>query len=159
MIVTLTAHPSVDRTIEVAQLRRASAVRPRPKRVVAVDTSGKPLGEAIGGSPHLVKPNRDELAELTGRRIATISDVVAAATTLRRRGVGAVLTSLGPDGAVLVTGDGAWHATAPHVEPRSTVGAGDAALPGYLPAGLQGPPPPVEAVAWGSAATALAGTR
>ena len=70
-----------------------------------------------------------------------------------------MLTSLGPDGAVLVTGDGAWHATAPHVEPRSTVGAGDAALAGYLAAGVDGPAALVEAVAWGSAATALAGTR
>ena len=45
-----------------------------------------------------------------------------------------VLTSLGPAGAVLVRGDSAWHATAAAVEPRSTVGAGDALLAGYLAA-------------------------
>ena len=123
---------------------------------VAVDTSGAALAKAVDAAPDLVKPNRDELADLTGRGIASLSDVVGAARSL---GLGAVLVSLGPDGAVLVTTDGAWHASAPKVEPRSTVGAGDAALAGYLSAGADGATALVEAVAWGSAATALDGTR
>ncbi len=123
---------------------------------VAVDTSGAPLAKAVAARPNLVKPNRDELAELTGRRLATVSDVVAAARSLD---VDAVLASLGPDGAVLVSRSGAWHATAPAVAPRSTVGAGDAALAGFLAAGAEGTDALVAAVAWGSAATALDGTR
>jgi 1-phosphofructokinase len=126
---------------------------------VAIDSSGPALAEAIAALPDLAKPNRDELAELTGRAIDTIADVVGAAGLLAGRGVGTVLTSLGPAGAVLVRRDTAWHATAAATEPRSTVGAGDAMLAGYLAAGADGPDALAEAVAWGSAAAALPGSR
>jgi len=129
---------------------------------VAIDSSGPPLANAIAAGPDLVKPNREELAELTGRGMDTIADVVDAARTLTDRGVRAVLTSLGPAGAALVRRDAAWHATAAALEPRNTVGAGDALLAGYLAAdvaGADGPGALAEAVAWGSAAAALPGSR
>ncbi len=136
-------------------IRRLRGSGPR----VAIDSSGPPLAEAIAARPDLVKPNREELAELTGRSIDTIADVAGAAVTLTARGVHTVLTSLGPAGAVLVRRDAAWHATAAALEPRSTVGAGDALLAGYLAAGADGPGALAEAVAWGSAAAALPGSR
>ncbi|WP_280351868.1 hypothetical protein [Nocardia abscessus] len=37
---------------------------------------------------------------------------------------------------MLVTPDGAWHATPPAITPRSTVGASDSALAGYVLAEL-----------------------
>lgn len=128
---------------------------------IAVDSSGAPLARAITAYPDLVKPNREELAELAGRPIETIADVVGAARVLAGDGVHTVLTSLGPAGAVLVRGDAAWHATAAAIEPRSTVGAGDALLAGYLAAvaaGAGSPDALAEAVAWGSAAAALPGS-
>ncbi|GGH36288.1 1-phosphofructokinase family hexose kinase [Microbacterium album] len=76
--------------------------------------------------------------------------------------VGAALVTLGGDGAVLVTGDGAWHAGTPPVDVRSTVGAGDSALAGYLLADLAGEDPPGRlrsAIAYGSATAALPGTQ
>jgi 1-phosphofructokinase len=140
-------------------IRRLRGSGPR----VAIDSSGPPLAEAIAARPDLVKPNREELAELTGRPIDTIAEVVGAAGLLTARGVGAVLTSLGPAGAVLVGGNVAWHATAAATEPRSTVGAGDAMLAGYLAADADAPADwpgaLAEAVAWGSAAAALPGSR
>ena len=86
------------------------------------------------------------------------ADVVGAALTLTAGGVHTVLTSLGPAGAVLVRRDAAWHATAAALEPRSTVGAGDALLAGYLATGAEGAGALAEAVAWGSAAAALPGS-
>jgi 1-phosphofructokinase len=136
-------------------IRRLRGTGPR----VAIDSSGPPLALAIAAHPDLIKPNRDELAELSGRPIDTIADVVGAALALTADGVHTVLTSLGPAGAVLVRPDAAWHATAAAVEPRSTVGAGDALLAGYLAAGADGPGALAEAVAWGSAAAALPGSR
>lgn len=136
-------------------IRRIRGTGPR----VAIDSSGPPLAKAIKARPDLVKPNRDELAELTGRTIGTITDVIAAARMLTAQGVKTVLTSLGPDGAVLVRHGVAAHATAPVIEPRSTVGAGDALLAGYLAADEDGPGALREAVAWGSAAAALSGSR
>ncbi|WP_278263475.1 1-phosphofructokinase family hexose kinase [Nocardia sp. AG03] len=149
----------------LSQCRTAHGGRPR----LAVDTSDAPLlalfGESPGGTPDLVKPNTDELAQLTGRDPLDLENPTAAAeaaSALLDRGVGAVLATLGAAGAVLVTGAGAWFAAAPPIVPRSTVGAGDSALAGYLLADLTGASPADRlrhAVAYGSAATALPGTE
>ncbi|MDQ2623526.1 MAG: 1-phosphofructokinase family hexose kinase, partial [Actinomycetota bacterium] len=120
----------------VTQLLRSSGRR------VAVDTSGPALRRAVAVGPDLVKPNREELAEVVGRELDSIAAVLAAAHELHDRGVGHVLVSLGGDGAVLVGGDADGGAL-PHpdlvgsshvADPRSTVGAGDAFLAGYLSA-------------------------
>ncbi|MEC3951969.1 1-phosphofructokinase family hexose kinase [Nocardia sp. CDC153] len=135
---------------------------------VAVDTSDAPLlalAERFdSAAPRLIKPNAEELAQLTGGDPAELHDPVAAAraaSALVARGVEAVLATLGGAGAVLVTADGAWHATAPAITARSTVGAGDSALAGYLLADLDCAAPQDRlrrAVAYGSAAAALPGT-
>ncbi|WP_461171090.1 1-phosphofructokinase family hexose kinase [Arthrobacter sp. Z1-15] len=135
---------------------------------IAIDSSGPPLLGALlhNATPDLLKPNAEELAEVTG--IGTEDELeadsglaVSAARTLIARGVGAVLATLGPKGALLVTADGAWHATRPPVEARSTVGAGDSSLAGFLLADVAGAPPRDclrQAVAHGAAAASLPGT-
>jgi 1-phosphofructokinase len=125
---------------------------------VAVDTSGSALEAVMAAGPTLVKPNRDELAEVTGRRLRTIGDVVEAAQQLREHGAGAVLASLGADGAVLVDDDGAIHGRTPAVSPLSSVGAGDAMLAGFLAGGGKGGDALVEALAWGAAAVRQPGS-
>ncbi|HEY8295988.1 MAG TPA: 1-phosphofructokinase family hexose kinase, partial [Micrococcaceae bacterium] len=108
---------------------------------VAIDSSGEPLAAVLAGPeaglPDLLKPNAEELAELTGSSDAAglESDpqlAAAAAQTLVDAGVGAVLATLGSRGAVLVTAQGSWFASGPKIEAKSTVGAGDSALAGYL---------------------------
>jgi len=145
---------------------------------VAVDSSGDALRAVLAGGPRgdvpdLVKPNLEELSEAVGRPLHTLGEVVDAAGDLLSRGVGAVLASLGADGAVLVTADGARYGSARVDHPRSTVGAGDALLAGYLcevaespaadPDGDPRTPPDVRALsaalAWGAAATGLPGSR
>ncbi|MVU81742.1 hexose kinase [Nocardia sp. ET3-3] len=135
---------------------------------VAVDTSDGPLLALAehfdSAAPHLIKPNAEELAQLTGGDPDELHDPNAAAraaAVLVARGVETVLATLGAAGAVLVTADGAWHATAPAIKARSTVGAGDSALAGYLLADLDRATPQDRlrhAVAYGSAAAALPGT-
>jgi 1-phosphofructokinase len=137
--------------------RLVAAVRVVGARV-AVDTSGVALQRVLAAGPDLLKPNEEELSEVTGVIPATLGDVVRAATELRSRGVGTVLVSLGPSGAVLV-GDGEpIHAESQVVVPRSTVGAGDALLAGFLAAGGDGAEALTEGVAWGAAACVLPGT-
>lgn len=126
---------------------------------LAVDTSGQPLRAAATAGAALVKPNRHELAEVTGTTLESVSDVVAAARTLRGWGAGAVLASLGSKGAVLVDDDGVLVGDPPTVETRSAVGAGDAMLAGFLAAGAHGVAGLTEALAWGSAAAGLPGSR
>jgi 1-phosphofructokinase len=125
---------------------------------VAVDTSGPALEAVLAAEPSLVKPNRDELAEVTGHRLETIDDVVEAACRLRDLGAKAVLASLGAEGAVLVDDDGAVHGRTPAVPPLSSVGAGDAMLAGFLAAGGKGSVALVEALAWGAAAVLQPGS-
>lgn len=126
---------------------------------VAVDTSGPALMSAVAAGPQLIKPNRDELAEAVGAPLHDLDDVIDAARSLRALGAGAVLASLGADGALLVDDDGVLLARGAAVETRSTVGAGDALLAGFLAGGARGEKALIEAVAWGGAAVGLPGSR
>ncbi|MCU1573854.1 MAG: 1-phosphofructokinase [Micrococcaceae bacterium] len=133
---------------------------------IAIDSSGAPLAAALAAKPDLLKPNAEELAELTGRSDPDSLEAdpglaAGAARTLVEGGVGAVLATLGSKGAVLVTAAGSWLARGPRIEARSTVGAGDSALAGYLlseTAGAAGPDCLQQAVAHGAAAASLPGS-
>lgn len=137
---------------------------------IAVDTSGAPLRHVAAAGPDLMKPNSEELAELTGADPVALesaaadgdpSEAARASIALARSTGGAVLTTLGGAGAVLAVGGEAWFASAPEVRVRSTVGAGDASLAGYLIADHAGADPAdrlARAVAYGSAAASLPGT-
>jgi 1-phosphofructokinase len=109
-------------------------------RLVAVDCSGEALEHVLAQPadrlPHLVKPNAEELAEVIGRPLSTLSDVVDAAHMLVARGVRTVLVSLGRDGALLVDAElpQPLHGTAAVRTVVNTVGAGDAFLAGWLAA-------------------------
>jgi 1-phosphofructokinase family hexose kinase len=126
---------------------------------VAVDTSGTALTASVDAGPDLIKPNADELAEAIGRPAETLGHVVDAARGLLDRGVGHVLVSLGREGAVSVSDSVALRGWTSPIVPRSTVGAGDAALAGFL-AMADGQPREAlrAAVAWGAAAVGLPGT-
>ncbi|GAA4476761.1 hexose kinase [Rhodococcus olei] len=153
--------------------RLVRALRPLPC-AIAIDTSDVPLRALAAGfpdtAPDLVKPNSEELSQLTGCDAASLEAAAAAgdpgptvraARALLDRGVGTVLVTLGSAGAVLATADGAWFARAPRITPRSTVGAGDASLAGYLLADVAGDDPERAlqlAVAYGTAAAGLPGT-
>ncbi|WP_413455426.1 1-phosphofructokinase family hexose kinase [Glutamicibacter sp. FR1] len=137
---------------------------------IAVDTSGAPLLELFAHGqqhiPDLVKPNAEELAQLAGGYSeaaleGSIELAASCAQQLLDRGAGAVLATLGAQGALLVTKTGAWHGTHTPITPRSTVGAGDSSLAGYLLADAAGASAPERlrnAVAYGAAATQLPGS-
>jgi 1-phosphofructokinase len=137
---------------------------------VAVDTSERPLLALLAAGPEaapdLLKPNAEELAQLAGVSEDDIltdpGAALVAVRTLHERGVAEVLLTLGGDGALLSTADGGvWSAQPPHITVRSTVGAGDCSLAGYLLAELAGAPPAERlrmAVAYGAASASLPGS-
>jgi len=100
---------------------------------VAVDTSGEALKQALESSLLLIKPNEEELAELVGRELADIEEVVSAARSLTQA-CAYVLISRGEKGAALVTRSGAWQASVKlrEDELKNSVGSGDALLAGLL---------------------------
>ena len=141
---------------------------------VAVDTSERPLDALAAGfgtaAPDLIKPNAEELAGLVGASPEELESaaaqgdpapVILAANQLIERGAKTILVTLGAAGAVLVDPTGSWMAAPPPITPRSTVGAGDSSLAGYVRAAVGGAEPPRRlqmAVAYGSAAAALPGS-
>jgi 1-phosphofructokinase len=151
----------------LAVLVRAVRVRHGEDVRIAVDSSGVPFTALLqsGERIDLVKPNAEELAEVVGGDPDTyeqdLDAAVAAAQRLRDRNVDTVLLTLGSAGAVLVSGEGAFAAAAPRIVARSTVGAGDSSLAGYLLAEVAGASPEqrlAQAVATGAAAAALPGS-
>ena len=100
---------------------------------LAVDASGIGLSVAAGARPWLIKPNREELEELLGRKLHGDEELLTAGRELAQR-VETVLVSCGEQGAYLFAGTQAWHGTCqvPPGQLASTVGCGDALLSGFL---------------------------
>ncbi|MCZ0988534.1 1-phosphofructokinase family hexose kinase [Streptomyces diastatochromogenes] len=94
---------------------------------VLLDTSGEPLRRGVAARPDIIKPNSDELAELTGSH-----EPLRATQDARRRGAHAVVASLGPEGLLAATPEGRWHATPPARIHGNPTGAGDSAVAGLL---------------------------
>jgi len=136
---------------------------------VALDTSGPALGRALDRAAEriaLIKPNSDELGELLGLPATEFEGDPLRAAELARplldAGLDAILLTLGAQGALLLAADGVWRADAPQIAARSTVGAGDSSLAGFLIGSIRGRDPGdclALGVAYGSAAASLPGTR
>lgn len=96
-----------------------------------LDTSGDALKAAAGQGVYLLKPNFNELCELTGHDKEEIGDVKELAKEIIRKGFCEVaVVSLGAKGALLIDKDNIYHESAPKVPNRSTVGAGDSLVAG-----------------------------
>jgi 6-phosphofructokinase 2 len=107
----------------VVKLSRRLGARP------IVDTSGAALREALDEGVYLAKPNLRELSELAGRALTDEDEWLEASQRLVMTGRAQVLAlTLGEQGALAVTPNGAWRAHAPPVQAVSTVGAGDSFL-------------------------------
>ncbi|MFE9999626.1 1-phosphofructokinase [Streptomyces avermitilis] len=107
-----------------AGLVRAARARAVP---VLLDTSGEPLRRGVAARPDIVKPNAEELAELTGSH-----EPWQATRDARRRGAHTVVASLGAEGLLAVNAEGHWRATPPHRVRGNPTGAGDSVVAGLL---------------------------
>lgn len=118
----------VQRIAEVTAERHSSLL---------VDTSGPALRAALDAKVAVLKPSKEELAALVGADPDDPSfDVAAAAREVVGGGVGAIVVSLGPDGAYVASQSGDDVVlSAPQIEVVSTVGAGDSMVAGLV-AGL-----------------------
>jgi 1-phosphofructokinase family hexose kinase len=95
-----------------------------------VDASGELLRHALQAQPFLVKPNRDEIAELLGCPIDDIAAAADAAHELVIGGVAMPVVTMGAMGAVAADASGVWHAAIELAQIRNTVGSGDCLLAG-----------------------------
>ena len=98
---------------------------------VLVDTSGSRLISAVKELPSLIKPNEDEIAQLTGRSFSGREEAARALMDLHQAGIPWVVLSLGADGALLACDKGVFHGRPPRIIPRNTVGCGDSMVAGF----------------------------
>ena len=98
---------------------------------VLVDTSGSRLVAAAGEKPTLIKPNEDEIVQLTGQPFSGPEETVSALKKLQQSGIRYVVLSLGAEGALLVCEEGVFRGRPPKITPRNTVGCGDSMLAGF----------------------------
>jgi ribokinase len=133
---------------------------------VSIDpASAEPLRRAGAGAfltwvagSHLLLPNRDEAAVLTGEQ----EPERAARRLVRLARATEVIVTLGADGALWTDGTRTVHAPAPATAVADTTGAGDAFAAAWLAARRAGQEPEAalrEACAAGAAAVARAGAR
>lgn len=95
---------------------------------VLLDTTGRPLKNALAARPVLIKPNRYELEEICERRLFFDVDIIVEAKNLIEEGAGSVVVSMGSEGAIFVTADSVIRAYAPKVPVYRTNGSGDVML-------------------------------
>ena len=100
---------------------------------VILDTGGKTLRECVSSGPYMVKPNLEELGQLTGKvlQAGDQNRILSAAKELRTAGTEVVVVSLGSDGAVMACGTGCYEVRVPPVHAVNTVGCGDALTGGF----------------------------
>ena len=124
--------------VQPAQFADAIAALRATGVPVWVDTSGPALEAAAAAPPSAIKVNADEAAALLAAPITDFPSALAAARTIRARGIATVVITLGHLGAVLLDANGAWAARPPLIQAVSAVGSGDAFLAGLLHAQASG---------------------
>jgi len=100
---------------------------------LVLDTSGEALKHSLKEGIFLCKPNINELSEIVGKELVTKEQQEEAAMEIINTGkVEILVVSLGGAGAFLASKQGIYHVTAPPVEKKSTVGAGDSMVAGMV---------------------------
>lgn len=138
--------------IELVQKRGARAV---------LDADGAALRHGLRARPFAIKPNVNELRRLMGRRIRGEQELIKAAADLNRKGIKIVMVSRGRHGLLVISGSDRYKAIPPAVKVRSTIGAGDSTVAGFVHKYAAGCPLEDcvrEATAAGTAATLAPGT-
>lgn len=99
---------------------------------IVLDSKSFSARDMFEVSPWLIKPNEEEISDYTTRPIQTQNDVILTARELSEHGIENVMISLGAQGAILSCPEGCFYARPPKIEARSTIGAGDSSIAGFL---------------------------
>jgi len=106
-------------------------VQGRGARAV-LDADGACFKAGLKAKPFAIKPNVNELRRLTGRALRAEREIVRVASEVNRKGVSVVLVSRGRHGLLVVSREGSCRAVPPPVRVKSTVGAGDSTVAGFV---------------------------
>jgi 1-phosphofructokinase family hexose kinase len=112
----------------------------RRQLLAVLDTEGEPLRLGVEAEPYLVSPNQQEAEALVGHEFDE-EDLAAALDEIASVGARNVIVTQDTGCYALLREDRdalRVRARAPHVEPTSTVGAGDTLLAGFIAARVSG---------------------
>lgn len=100
---------------------------------VVLDTSGASLEAVLESKskPFAIKPNLEELADLTGQKITLDNELLKEVLTGDLfKGISLILVSLGKDGAFVKYEDDFFRVTIPKIDVVNPVGSGDSTVAG-----------------------------
>jgi 1-phosphofructokinase family hexose kinase len=112
----------------------------RRQLLAVLDSEGEPLRLGVEAEPYLVSPNQQEAEALVGHEFDE-EDLAAALDEIADLGARNVIVTQDTGCYALLREDRdelRVRARAPHVEPSSTVGAGDTLLAGFIAARVSG---------------------
>ena len=139
---------SLPRQVEVDVYARLIPELRRLGVTTLVDTDGDPLRRAVRAEPDVISPNVLEAEELVGHEFNDEEDHAIAVREMVELGAREAIMTVDDgcfalmDGEEGLTGGQAlYRVRGPRLEPRATVGSGDAFLAGFVAARYQGRPP------------------
>ncbi|MEK3990797.1 1-phosphofructokinase [Robertmurraya sp. FSL R5-0851] len=129
---TLVLAGSIPSSMESSTYEKLVSICNLNQTKFVVDAEGELLKKVLPYKPFLIKPNHHELGELFDTSFTTAEQVVPYARKLVEMGAENVIVSLAGEGAVLVNSEVAFLSNVPKGEVKSSVGAGDSMVAGFL---------------------------
>ena len=112
---------------------RLATISKKKNLKLVVDTSKAALRHAAHAGVYMLKPNLTELSSVLGKKELSLSEVTEAGKEIiSRKYCEILLISLGEKGAMLFTNNKELKVSPPKVEKKSTVGAGDSMVAGFV---------------------------
>jgi tagatose 6-phosphate kinase len=95
-----------------------------------LDTSGQTLMDCLSFKPFMIKPNLEELEQITGKTFESEADIWQAINQLEEKGVSLVIVTNGAKGAFVSYLGQRFTVSSPMIETVSAVGSGDSFVAG-----------------------------
>jgi 1-phosphofructokinase len=99
---------------------------------VFLDTSGPALALGITAKPDMIKPNLQELEQLSGHDLPSVKSIIKYGKSLINKGIKEVIITLGKDGSLYLSNDFIIQIPPLEVPVINTVGAGDSFVAGFV---------------------------
>lgn len=99
---------------------------------IIVDSKSFDKYDIVEIKPWLIKPNEEEVGLYSDILVKDIESAKVAAVGLNKKGIENVIVSLGERGAVFAGYDGVFEIVPPKIKIKSTIGAGDSMISGFV---------------------------
>ena len=126
----IVASGSIPRNVSTNYYRNLIELANAQGKIFLLDTSGDALKEGIKGRPYFIKPNKDEIEALTGRKISSTQETIEEIKRFQDQGIELVVISLGAEGSIAGYKGKFYKVSAPNVKAVNPVGSGDSYVAG-----------------------------